>query len=127
MKVICTYCRGRARLDDTDRRIWICDPCQAWVGCHKNTFKPLGTLANQELRMARLQAHAVFDQLWKYGAMTRTSAYKWLANQMAMTRNQCHIALFDLEQCKQAIKICTDQLQQTARNYLKEITNGNLA
>lgn len=40
-----------------------CAPCQARVGCHPGTTRPLGNLANAELRAARIEAHTQFDKL----------------------------------------------------------------
>jgi hypothetical protein len=48
-KVICPYCeRAAVFVEDSSlvyRKdygpIWYCKPCQAWVGCHDGTRKPL--------------------------------------------------------------------------------------
>jgi len=63
-------------------RFYTCDPCGARVGCHKNG-KPLGTLANEQTRRLRQQAHAAFDPLWQRAARderetARRGAYAWL-------------------------------------------------
>ena len=39
--------------------------CDAIVGVHKTSGKPLGRLAGKELRTAKKQAHEWFDQIWK--------------------------------------------------------------
>lgn len=52
----CAYCGKPAALvtgrkiyphrqDLWDKKIWECAPCEALVGCHPGTIKPLGRLA----------------------------------------------------------------------------------
>lgn len=45
---------------------YLCDDCKAYVGVHdiKNK-KPLGRLANKELRELKMACHRKFDPLWK--------------------------------------------------------------
>ena len=118
MKVICPYCQADAKLTDSQcvyRRsyglIWICFPCMAWVGVHKNSPAnvPLGRLANAELRQWKQRAHAAFDPLWREGDMRRKQAYAWLAERMGMSRKQCHIGMFDVAECKRVVEIMKEQ------------------
>ena len=113
--VICPYCSSNAVLIDSAEvysgqsfgAIWICRPCKAWVGCHKNSFDhaPLGRLANAELRAAKVAAHAKFDPLWKSGKMHRKEAYNLLAGKLGISVDQCHIGMFDLETCKRVLEV----------------------
>jgi hypothetical protein len=84
------------------RLFWVCWPCDAWVSCRSGdaNHQPLGSLANEELRLARRSAHAAFDPLWKDGEMTREAAYEWLAHAMRMPRMNCHIGAMDAEECQ---------------------------
>ena len=89
VKMKCRYCNGNVSIKDSSilykqsyGLIHICDSCEAFVGCHKGTSNPLGTLANAELRELRKQAHAVFYSLWKTRSMCRGQAYKWLSKQL---------------------------------------------
>ena len=92
-------------------KCFLCRNCKAYVGVHTETLTPLGTLANDELRKWRHKAHNEFDKLWKGKTrkMTRYNAYGWLSKQMNLTRDETHIALFEIEQCKQVIYICQKQ------------------
>jgi hypothetical protein len=83
-----------------------CKDCDAYVGCHKGTEKPLGKLANKELRQWRMKAHNAFDPFWKHGNMDRSEAYLWLANELGIDVKKCHIGMFDIEQCKRTVKAC---------------------
>lgn len=87
--------------------IFACLPCDAWVGTHKNSGKPLGRLANAELRRAKMAAHAAFDPLWKGGQMSRKQAYKMLADKMGLKPEETHIGMFDVEQCNTVVILCT--------------------
>jgi hypothetical protein len=98
------------------KRKWFyrCAPCRAWVGCHPNSKVPLGRLADAELRKAKEAAHAHFDPLWKAVARrdgisnnkARGRAYAWLADQMSLAPDDCHIGMFDVGQCNRVIRIC---------------------
>lgn len=119
--VDCDYCGRPAerawgstiypnRPDLAGHRFWHCRPCGAYVGCHPHTNRPLGRLANAELRQAKVQAHKAFDPLWREHGMTRTAAYAWLALEMGLDRGSCHIGMFDVEQCQAVVDICTAKI-----------------
>ena len=75
---ICRYCGGIIRLvpaadvygSSTERLgmqneyLYQCQNCNARVGCHKGTTRPLGDVANEILRLKRIEAHQVFDAYW---------------------------------------------------------------
>lgn len=77
------------------------------MGCHPGTNKPLGRLADAQLRAAKKGAHRVFDKLWKNGPWKRKEAYAWLADQLGVKRKDCHIGEFDVDMCMKVIEICT--------------------
>ena len=117
MQVICDYCGKPARLVDSaivyeGRRygmIWYCKACHAWVGCHEGTNKPLGRLANADLRLQKRLAHAAFDPLWRGKTFfTRRAAYEWLAEEMGLPIEKTHIGMMDVDQCKEVIRICKE-------------------
>ena len=117
--VICDYCGKPAELvsskviygRDYGHKIWLCRPCMAYVGCHKGTDKPLGRLANAELRYWKRAAHAVFDPLWMYGRFRghRNAAYGWLAQKMRRPIEETHIGMFDVAECRKAINIIKNE------------------
>jgi len=80
-----------------------CSPCKAYVGCHATSEKPLGRLANSELRKAKSAAHRAFDPLWKSGDMKRKQAYKWLSQIIEIDGKDCHIGMFDIETCENVV------------------------
>ena len=117
--VPCPYCRLPATLvggaviyphrpDLAEKRFYACLPCGAWVGCHPGTDNALGRLANAELRAAKQAAHAAFDPIWTGGQWRRKDAYKWLAEQLEIDRLQCHIGMFDVDQCRAVVRIVAE-------------------
>lgn len=118
-EVICDYCNIATRLakgneiyphrpDLASLNFYLCDSCGAYVGCHKNGDgkRPLGRVANAELRKAKSKAHAAFDPLWKSGRMSRGKAYAVLAQYMGIHKGQCPIGMFDIEQCERVVEWC---------------------
>jgi hypothetical protein len=133
VNVICPYCKQPARQvsgivvyphrpDLEPKKFYFCAPCDAAVGCHPDG-RALGRLANQELRQMKRLAHGVFDPLWdtmqaqrlaypgenakngRLRQLMRKRAYEWLAAQMGLKFDDCHIAMFDEAQCTRAIEI----------------------
>lgn len=118
-QVRCPYCRRPAKLvggaevyptrrDLFHKLFWACKPCEAWVGCHEGTDKPLGILANKKTREARIKAHAIFDKLWQSGVMTRKEAYVWLSGMLGIPYQRCHISCFGKGLCKKVVRICNE-------------------
>jgi len=125
-EVLCPYCKKEATLTSSEAiygkhfgMIYLCYPCDAWVGVHKDTDHPLGTLANAELRDWRKWAHKEFDPIWQKRfeegsktnprykkAMARGGRYKRLSILMEIPMHQCHIGMFDVDQCKEVVRLC---------------------
>lgn len=121
----CDYCHQPAPLvtgrevyphrpDLWEKRFYACMPCGAWVGCHPPATAPgggvgdgtvpMGRIANAELRRAKSAAHAAFDPLWQgRRSMRRRDAYLWLAQELRIEPEDCHIGMFDLDQCRAVI------------------------
>lgn len=116
----CLYCGADAvlvsgceiyphRNDLSHLKFWECRPCDAYVGCHgKSDGILLGTLAKPKLRALRHKVHAIFDSFWRgeHKTMKRTEAYKWLAAELSIPADKCHIAMFNQEMCHKAILSC---------------------
>lgn len=122
---VCPFCRSSVSLVDSVKVyyrsygfIYLCDAfggsrsdhrfphCDARVSCQPNSNKPLGTLADRELRKWRSLAHRQFDPLWKSGIFkSRNAAYKWLAKAMGLPPALTHVAMFDVRQCQRAIAV----------------------
>mgnify|MGYP001068973319 CR=1 FL=1 len=123
----CPYCDRAAALvtgaviyphrpDLFGLKFWQCEPCDAYVGCHKAGARvgpgvisdgtlPLGRLANAALRRAKSAAHAAFDPLWKSRVMKRREAYAWLAKELGISSANCHIGMFDVDACQAVVAV----------------------
>ena len=80
-----------------------CQPCGAYVGCHKNTNAALGSVANMFLRKSRQEAHKAFDSIWKMGYKKRSDCYETLARHMRIPVEECHMAMMSAAQCKEVV------------------------
>lgn len=128
--VTCPYCNEPAALvpastiyphrpDLFAKELYACEPCGAWVGCHPGTQKPLGRLANAQLRKAKMEAHAAFDPLWKAKqkregcgkGRARGTGYAWLARQLGIPASECHIGMMDVAMCQRVVEICKGKLR----------------
>lgn len=118
-QIRCPYCGAKATLRPssavygdaakTDGYLYVCDrypKCDSYVGAHKKTKLPMGTLANGDLRNKRIQAHKAFDWMWKYGLMTKWQAYKWMQGKLDLSDEQAHIAMFSEYMCDRLIAEC---------------------
>ena len=112
----CPFCDGKSGLFPDSHvyhgrsyggKVWLCltAGCDARVGAHRDTWEPLGELANAETRWARRQAHAVFDTLWKgeKAIMHRGEAYGYMQLLMGLPPEKAHIAMFNIEQCEELL------------------------
>jgi hypothetical protein len=95
--------------------IYLCKPCDAYVGVHKGTDKALGRLANADLRHWKKEAHKYFDLIWQKGLMKRTNAYSWLSKQLSIDPEYTHIGMFDVYQCKATVEASKQLLNDNRR------------
>lgn len=127
IKVFCDLCGKKARLRrKRDKMIWYCAPCDASVGVNSNSplNKPLGSLADKELRYWRIMAHQAFDPLWQIKkhrrhikVNNRNEAYRWVSGYLLLKQHESHIAMLSLEQCKKMVKVCN--LAQEGKTHLQ--------
>lgn len=79
--------------------------CKGCHGAHPDG-SPKGTPANRETRLARIRAHAAFDQIWKQHLVKhRGAAYNWMRSAMGLARGDAHIGMFTKDQCDELIKL----------------------
>ena len=109
----CNYCNEESHFVDSSiiygksyGMIYYCEICGSYVGVHKGTKKPLGSLANKETREWRKKAHNCFDPLWrnKNNEISRSEIYCFLAKYMGIKKSEAHIGQFNKEQCKKVIE-----------------------
>ena len=106
----CPYCQKEAKWIPNEQvyglrfgksyMCWYCFEDDAYVGCHENSKRPLGTMANKELRKWRMEAHKVIDPLWKSKKFSRAKVYKTLKDVFGY---EVHVGESDIETCKEII------------------------
>lgn len=110
MEMECPYCTGPVEFTTSKQfyginygiNIYVCYPCDAYVGTHGKGKTPKGTIANKQLRSLRMTAHSIFDPLWKgkFRKMGRAGAYRLMQRLMDLPPEKAHIAMFDENQCR---------------------------
>lgn len=116
--------------------------CGAIHGAHPDGT-PLGTPADTPTKAARTVAHAAFDPLWmdalslypniperprkarqaaiyNIRARARKRAYAWLALELDLPAEECHIGLFDRDTCTRVVKACMGSSAAAVRDWAKE-------
>lgn len=111
----CPYCGGTAILRDASYvygekskggKLYVCShypACDSYVGVHPGTTIPKGTLANKALRLKRIKAHSIFDQIWRLGILSKSEAYHWMADKFGLDYRFAHIGCFNDYMCDQLI------------------------
>ncbi|MCM1214947.1 MAG: DUF3268 family zinc-finger domain-containing protein [Lachnospiraceae bacterium] len=123
--IICPYCGSRAickpastvyGADTIDRKsyLYLCSRwpvCDAYVSAHKKDLKPMGTLANGELRHKRILAHHALKKLQKERHMDKWAVYVWLQANLGLDEHHAHIGMFSLQMCDQVISLCRSPMK----------------
>ena len=100
-----------------DTYLYVCSrwpSCDTYVSAHKKSKKPMGTLANRELRHKRMLAHQSLNAVGKHYKMEKQDLYIWLQAKMAFTEEQTHIAMFSEYRCDQVIALCDQTMKPAA-------------
>ena len=68
----------------------------------------LSSEEEKELKRLKKEVHYYLDSLWLFSSnrkTSRTALYKWMSMQMNIDFNETHVKYFDIEQCRQALRI----------------------
>lgn len=96
--------------------MWLCKPCDAYVGCHNNTKEPLGRLANEDLRKMRRKVHIKIDPFWKDGKYHRGQVYKTISDILGF---QFHAGDSTKKIC---VKVLSIDLEKVLREKYKRLS-----
>ncbi len=119
-QIYCPYCSAPAvcrpastvyGADMIDRKsyLYICSnwpSCDAYVSAHKADRRPMGTLANGNLRHKRILAHHALEKLQKERHMDKWASYVWLQTKLGLDAHHAHIGMFSEQLCDQVISLC---------------------
>ena len=118
--ITCPYCGSRAYLrpafvvhgsqtEDAEAKLYVCaryPTCDSYVGAHRDTRLPMGTLADPARRRKRMEAHAAMERMREDGLMTRKQTYRWLQTQLGLPEEDTHIANFQEYRCQKVVDLC---------------------
>lgn len=119
----CPYCGSTAVLQKAsfvygtaaiEEHLYVCPhypKCNSYVGVHRGTLNPKGTLANGDLRNKRIQTHKVFSQLWRNHIMNKKQAYRWMQYKLGLSPEQAHIGQFSEYRCDELIRASYEALK----------------
>ena len=124
--LVCPYCGGATRQADSAEiyhgvslgMIYLCKPCNAYVGCHKGTTLSMGRLANADLREAKKQAHHYLDQLWQPKVYKRPMVYNWLSESLGINREFTHIDMSNVKQCEKIVELSIQKMQEIGKESI---------
>lgn len=90
---LCPICKVEPRRSLTSYGVRL-DCCGLWAwGDHP--------LTDADTHKARRNAHTAFDSIWREGLMSRSKAYKLLANELNIPIADCHMKLMTFDQASQ--------------------------
>lgn len=129
---VCVECGGMGRMISGEsllpdrptakgRLYFRCD-CGAWTSCHPGTAIPAGRPGSGRTRYLRGKAHEALDVLWRgtrdraaiAHGYARRRAYKWLAGQLGIRPEDCHIGRMTAEECERVIAVCNAKPRRAA-------------
>lgn len=85
--------------------------CKGTHCVHQDTKLPMGIPADKATRMARQAAHIAFDALWSSTVPgSRRDAYRWMREEMGLTKKDAHIGRFTIEQCQKLVALVEERL-----------------
>lgn len=118
---VCIHCNSPCRLirsgevygrNHDHGWLWSCPRCSdSFVGCHPGTKDALGFAADSRTRKARNILHKdCIDPIWRNAPKkdrreARRAVYWFLSEAMSLDADECHVAMFDIEQCRQAWRL----------------------
>jgi len=98
---------------ERDLMYWVCEDCFARVRCHDGSTRPMGRPAGRSTALLRREAHLLFDAIWSPcagsmidGMSAREWLYHALATDLGLSRDRCHIGMFNDEMCRRVIAWC---------------------
>ena len=98
------------RPDLAKKRFWSCPECRHYVGAHRDTMKPLGTIPTPQIRTRRAQLHSELDPLWKHYGLNRKQLYARLAKMLGI--EEFHIGEVNSDEEADRVSACIDLIEE---------------
>lgn len=118
--MICPYCKKEALWCENKEiygknygksyMCWLCKECDAYVGCHNNTKKPLGTMANKTTRALRIKAKNYWIENFApdyktIGSNKKGKYYYKLSQLLNIPYEETHFAMFSQSVCIKVLQL----------------------
>jgi hypothetical protein len=132
----CPYCNKPTNYVDSKEvyhdksygMIYLCKPCNAYIGVTPGTNNAIGRLANKELRELKKMLHGLLQILITHKASQTNMrkeeagelAYKWVAKQLNLPNGFAKLSYLNESQCEQLINICKPYALRIQSKHPKE-------
>jgi len=98
--------------------------CSGWPNCKgklgaRPDGTPKGTPGTKLTKHRRIQAHRAFDLIWKRKLMSRGGAYRWLRQELGLTKKTARISQLTDQQCEGLIELVYTQFPQLHTRYTR--------
>lgn len=88
----------------------------AFVEAHYNArYGRAKRARDRQANAARKAAHKWFDRIWRQGYMRRSEAYFWLALQLGIPVDDCHMGMMSNSECHRVIEVAKRYLEEKER------------
>lgn len=121
MKIYCCKCEKRVdsekvkgdviyphRKDLKYLTFWQCPTCKNYVGSHKKSKMPLGSIPDSKMRKLRNILHSLIDPIWKSNKMTRRQVYSEISKNLGY---EFHAATTNTEEEFKQIATIVDKIK----------------
>lgn len=84
------------RRDLHHKNFWMCPDCSNFVGTNNRGEgrKPLGVIANKEMKKIRMQIHAMLDPIWQSNRAKRADLYKKISEKLGYEYHTAELKSF---------------------------------
>lgn len=90
------------RKDLHSKVFWSCPQCNNYVGAHRDTHEPFGSIPTPALRRWRNTVHRAVDPIWRNGHMTRGQVYAEMSMRLGL--RDFHVGnIGNIEDAQQAL------------------------
>jgi len=83
-----------------------CKYCKGYVGTHRKTAIPLGSIVSKEVKTARSKIHSLIDPLWKSGKIRRTHLYSKISAKIGKNFHTANIRT--LQEAESIYHVCSN-------------------
>jgi hypothetical protein len=132
MKIYCCACKEDRDLKETTgitiypnrpdlaaQKFYYCPQCLNYVGVHKDSGLPLGSVPTPELRKARHHIHKLIDPLWEKNLINRSHLYNKIAKRAGI--DEFHTAeIRTIEEARRLYRVCLAVKKEIMGNWNKK-------